>query len=147
MGRAMTPSTVVLLVRFFSGFVDIAIGAGVIALGVYVVEHHQGGLQLRSMYVVIALSVALIAGLTISAYGAVRANWPVILCGLAAIALALVGLQMRELRLQWVGYAVGVAGAGLALWGIVLIVWNTIMLVAFGVARAASAGWNAGRDR
>jgi hypothetical protein len=57
------------------------------------------------------------------------------------------GLLHWKSLLHWAGYVVGVVGAGLALWGIIFGVWNTAVLVIFGLARAASEGWHAGRER
>jgi len=134
------------MVWFFSGLVDLAIGAGLIALGSYLVENYEGALHWRRMYFDIASIAALLGGLIAASYGANRERWPTVGGGLTLIALA-VGLHYWKSLLPWTGYVVGVVGAGLALWGIGLVVWNTVVLVVYGVSRAASAGWNAGRDR
>jgi uncharacterized integral membrane protein len=145
-GADVTPNTVVRMIWLFSGLVDLAIGAGLIALGVYLNDNYERALQWRGMYFNIAASAALLAAPFVMAYGIKRERWGALGVGVALIALSM-GLGYWKSLLPWTGYVVGVVGAGLALWGIGLVVWNTVMLVVFGVSRAASAGWNAGRDR
>ena len=143
----MTPNTLALMIRYFSGFVDLAIGAGLIALGIYLDENYERALQWRMNLAVVSIfCAALIGGLFAVSYGANRLNAPAVWGGLALIALAL-ALAYWENVLPWTGYVVGIVGAGFALWGSGLVIWNTVVIVVFGVTRAASAGWHAGRER